>query len=148
MLVASSVDPVRSANNTVTTLRSSSSGAAWGTTATAGAVASRPVPQAPQNRLAGGLRAPQEGQARSRAEPQVPQNRFPAGFDDPHAGHCRPSSGPGATVDPCVSAISSLARRAVYVGAQSVTPAPFGPFDRRNAGYILRFDRRHPPPVR
>ena len=74
---ASSVDAVRSANRTVTSLRSASS--AGGAPAARG-VSPRAAPQLPQNRFAGGFVVPHLGQVRSRLAPQRPQNRKPGGF--------------------------------------------------------------------
>ena len=54
----SAVDPTRSQNKAVMTLRSSRTG-----------VASSLVPQSPQNRLSSGFSAPQEGQTSIGGEP-------------------------------------------------------------------------------
>jgi hypothetical protein len=67
------VDPVTSANTTVTSLRSVP-GAAAGSTGS---------PQAGQNRAASGRGAPQRRHTAARGEPQEAQKRLSAGLDAP-----------------------------------------------------------------
>src|SRR5207248_4543159 len=84
---ASSVDAVRSANRTVTTLRSSTWRSSAGLAGGAGeTVASNAAPQFPQKRKPGGLVAPHTRHVALSALPHDPQKRNPAGFAVPHVG--------------------------------------------------------------
>src|SRR6266511_1520573 len=69
------VDPVTSANSTVTSLRSSPA-ATWGTSV---------APQFEQKRASASTGAPQDGQAAPSADPQREQNRAPPAFVAPQA---------------------------------------------------------------
>src|ERR1700730_589133 len=88
----SAVEPLRSANNAVTILRSPSRFSGAGVSATrisdsfdffaeaAAKGALSAVPHSPQKRLPAGLSAPHCGQRFASAAPQSPQNFLPAGF--------------------------------------------------------------------
>src|SRR6185503_20445373 len=91
-----SIEPLTSANSTVTCFRSPSSGAASGSLgaaapgwAAAGGASASSRPHELQKRCPAGFSAPQPGQGsdRSRLVPQDPQNRDSAGFEAPHRVH-------------------------------------------------------------
>src|SRR6266481_2071443 len=108
---SSSIDPLRSANRTVTCLRSPSKAAlevrifsarclgvyeSGAANLAVGFVRSGAA-HWPQNLFSGGLAAPQDGQVAARGEAHSPQNFMPVGFSWWHRGHCipRPPSEPG-----------------------------------------------------